>query len=79
MLSGCQTPVAVFPKFPNVPDEIMQLCGDLKDIPEGTEKLSEVISVVAENYGKYHECRLKVATWREWYMLQKGIYDREWK
>lgn len=73
LLSGCLvTPVKR--NFPEVPKELMEACPDLKQT-EQTEKLSEVIRVVTENYSQYHECRIKVDTWMEWYKTQKEIFD----
>lgn len=73
LLSGCLvTPVKR--NFPEVPKELMEACPDLKQT-EQTEKLSEVIRVVTENYSQYHECRIKVDTWVEWYKTQKDIFD----
>jgi DNA-binding NarL/FixJ family response regulator len=41
--------------------------------PDGA-KLSSVITVVTENYGQYHQCKVKVDTWIEWYNAQKNIH-----
>jgi len=72
LLTGCLvTPVKQ--KFPEVPPEIMLACPDLKTV-EPTEKLSEVLKVVVDNYGQYHECRAKVDAWLEWYKTQKQIF-----
>jgi hypothetical protein len=73
MLAGClATPVKR--NFPEVPKELMESCPDLKTT-EQTEKLSEVLKVVVDNYGQYHECKIKVDTWMEWYKIQKQIFD----
>jgi hypothetical protein len=72
LLTGCLvTPVKQ--NFPEVPPEIMIACPDLKTV-EPTEKLSEVLKVVVDNYGQYHECRAKVDAWLEWYKTQKQIF-----
>jgi hypothetical protein len=42
---------------------------------EPTTKLSEVVSVVAKNYGQYQECQIKSETWVEWYKTQKQIFE----
>ena len=73
-LAGCLT-TPVIEKFPEVPAELLVACPDLKLIDPGTTKLSEVIGVVAENYGQYQECQIKVDTWIEWYSHQKKIFD----
>lgn len=73
LLVGCLT-TPVKRNFPEVPKELMEVCPDLKNV-EQTEKLSEVLKVVVDNYGQYHECRIKVDTWIEWYKTQKQIFE----
>ena len=73
LLSACVTSTPVTAKFPEVPINLMETCPDLKK-SEQTEKLSDVLKVVVENYGQYHECRIKVDTWIEWYKSQKQIF-----
>jgi len=73
LLAGCLT-TPVKRNFPEVPKELMEACPDLKQVQD-TEKLSEVIKVVTDNYSDYHECRVKVDTWIEWYKTQKQIFD----
>lgn len=73
-LTGCLTTTPVKRNFPEVPQELMEACPDLKQTPE-TEKISEVLKVVVNNYGQYHECKIKVDTWVEWYKTQKQIFD----
>lgn len=76
LLAGClSTTAPVKRNFPDVPQELMKACPDLKKVDKGTESLSKVLSVVTENYAQYHECRLKVDTWMEWYNAQKKIFD----
>jgi len=74
LLCGCLTTTPVKRNFPEVPKELMEACPDLKQVQD-TEKLSEVIKVVTDNYSDYHECRVKVDTWIEWYKTQKQIFD----
>lgn len=73
-LSGCATTVPVTAKFPAVPADLMTTCPDLKE-QQATTKLSDVLSTVTENYGKYHECQTKVDSWIEWYKGQKTIFE----
>lgn len=75
LLAGCSTSVPVKRTFPNVPEELMKECPDLKLVAEDTTKLSDVLSVVSENYGQYKECQIKVDLWRDWYEKQKKIFD----
>lgn len=75
LLSGClATTAPVVPKFPSVPAELLEACPNLKQVP-ATDKLSEVVDVVSENYIQYHECRTKVDDWIFWYTNQKKIFD----
>ena len=60
--------------FPDVPEELKVACSDLIML-EPTTKLSEVVSVVAKNYGQYQECQIKSETWVEWYKTQKEIFE----
>lgn len=74
LLTGCLTTVPVKRNFPEVPQELMTACPDLKQV-EKTEQLSKVIGVVVENYSQYHECKLKVDLWAEWYKANKQIFE----
>jgi len=77
MMNGCamfQKSVPVKRNFPAVPAELMEACPDLKKT-QPTEKSSEVLKVVVDNYGQYHECKIKVDTWVEWYNTQKNIFE----
>ena len=73
-LAGCSA-VPVARHFPDVPDELKVACPDLQETDPTTTKLSEVITVVTSNYSQYHECRIKVETWIDWYNSQKKIFD----
>ena len=72
-LAGCAVPVTRH--FPEAPDELKVACPDLKETDPSTVKLSEVITVVTDNYSQYHECRIKVDTWIMWYNSQKEIFN----
>jgi len=74
LLAGCLN-VPVAETFPEVPAELLVACPDLKQVDPATTKLSEVIGVVADNYGQYKECQIKVDTWVEWYKHQKEIFN----
>jgi|Laugresbdmm110sd_1035091.scaffolds.fasta_scaffold00058_19 hypothetical protein len=75
LITGCATSVPVTMNFPQVPEELKTACPDLKTIPEGTTKLSEVVSSVSENYGQYQECKIKIDAWTQWYNSQKKIFE----
>jgi hypothetical protein len=61
--------------FPQVPEELKVSCPDLHQIEPGTSKLSEVVAVVAKNYGEYQECQVKIDAWLQWYNTQKKIFE----
>jgi len=48
---------------------------DLDKVEPGTKELSKTLEVVVKNYSKYHECRIKVDAWNQWYQENKKIYD----
>jgi hypothetical protein len=74
LMVGCAaTPVKR--TFPSIPEELKTSCGDLRTIDPSTDKLSDVITIVVENYGQYHECKTKSDAWIEWYKRQKDIFD----
>ena len=75
LLAGCSTTVPVARKFPEIPDSFKDACPPLTQIKQDTTKLSEVITVVTDNYMEYHKCSDKVDMWIEWYSLQKEIFD----
>ena len=63
-------------KFPEVPQEIKVACPDLSPIDANTTKLSDVLTVVTDNYTSYYECKIKLDSWIEWYTSQKSIFDK---
>ena len=75
ILVGCSTTIPVKRNFPEVPEEMKIKCPELKEVAEGTTKLSEVLVVVTDNYSEYHVCRGRVDDWIEWYNTQKEIFE----
>ena len=75
LLAGCSTTVPVQRNFPEVPQALQEKCKELAQTKQDTTKLSEVITVVTDNYMEYHKCSDKVDMWIEWYSLQKEIFD----
>jgi hypothetical protein len=73
-LSACTTTTPVTRHFPGVPDSLVKQCAPLKEI-NSTDKLSEVLLVVTDNYALYHECEIKNELWNKWYREQKEIFD----
>lgn len=74
LLTGCSTAPVVM-KFPEVPEALMQNCEDLEKLPPGTKQLSTTAETVIKNYSKYHQCRIKVEEWQEWYQSNKKLYE----
>jgi hypothetical protein len=74
LLAGCGITTPVKRNFPEAPSELKQACPELEQTAQ-TEKLSDVVKVVTDNYSQYHECRIKVDAWNEWYNIQKNIFD----
>jgi len=75
LLAGCSTTVPVKRNFPEVPQILKKSCSELKEVKDGTVKLTEVLMVVTENYSQYHECKITVDAWIEWYDQQKKIFE----
>lgn len=74
ILAGCVT-VPIKRSFPEAPPSLLTPCSELLTVPTGTTLLSQTISVITENYAKYHECQLKTDLWIEWYATQKEIFN----
>ena len=74
LLTGClNTPVNRH--FPEVPEDLLKACPSLEQVDPATTKLSEVVRVVTDNYTQYHECRVRVDAWIEWYRTQRAIFE----
>ena len=73
-MTGCSIVTPVKRTFPEVPNELMEKCPELEQTGD-TQKLSDVLKVVTENYSDYHECRNKVDAWTQWYKTQKQIFE----
>jgi len=74
LLTGCSTTVPVTAKFPEVPNELLQRCPELKQLNEEV-KLSDVAKNITYNYTTYYECVIKYDAWVEWYQSQKKIFE----
>jgi hypothetical protein len=77
MLSACASTqgVSVKQPWPEVPDELKQVCPDLQKVPDDTTKLSDVLNVVSDNYAQYKICKIEVDNWIVWYNTQKKVYE----
>lgn len=77
ILSGCTLFVPVKPpKFPDLPESLKQKCEKLKTIEGEKVSITDMLKVVVQNYGLYHECSIKVDGWNDWYIEQKKILDK---
>jgi hypothetical protein len=75
-LAGCSTPVPVTQNFPEpTSQELMQSCPALKEARNDTDKLTDLMSVVADNYKEYHLCQDRVNDWINWYNKQKENFS----
>ena len=73
--AGCSTTVPVAQSFPSAPNSLLGSCPNLGLI-QPTTKLSDVISVVSDNYSMYLECQTQNDSWIEWYVSQRAIFNR---
>lgn len=74
LLSAClATPVKR--TFPDIPSDLKTSCPDLAQMDPNTNKLSEVVKTVTVNYSTYHECKIRVDAWIEWYNTQRTIFE----
>jgi hypothetical protein len=79
LLSGCSiTAVPVTPKFPEAPSTLLEKCAALKEVAEDAS-LTDFTKIVVENYVLYHECKIKVEGWNDWYTKQKAIFEEATK
>jgi hypothetical protein len=72
-LVGCQTTVER--EFPSIPPSLSFPCEDLDLISEDTDKMSEMLVVITNNYNSYHRCQAKVDAWLMWHKEQKEIFE----
>lgn len=73
VLAGCSTVVPVTAKFPSRP-EGTEKCVELKKLSDDA-KLSDVSTIVNDNYSEHYKCAVKVDAWNEWYDTQKKIFE----
>lgn len=76
VFAGCTTAVPIKRTFPEAPSILMNKCPDLKQLPEDSTKLSEMLTTVSKNYTTYHECQYLITRWHEWYQIQKNIFEQ---
>ena len=76
VLAGCSTLVPVQVKAPEPPPELQEKCAQLQKIDRPDVKLSEFVTVVVQNYTRYHQCADLVQAWQTWYKSQRDIINR---
>lgn len=73
LLVGCVT-VPVTQNFPKVPEALQAPAPELKTVPQGAAA-ADVVGVVIDNYGTYHEVVNQLQGWQQWYVEQKKIFE----
>ena len=73
LFAGCKT-IPVKRTFHDVPEPLIVMCEDLQLVPDNPQ-LSDVVTVVMQNYSSHHQCRAKHESWIQWYNEQKDIYE----
>lgn len=72
LLAGCASqPVPVKFRLPEMPEILSKECPALQTIEGDTTTLSQLMAVVAANYGRYHECAAQQKATAEWYRIQR--------
>jgi hypothetical protein len=75
-LASCSTPVPLTPRFPEAPETLLKGCPKQLETIEGDNvTIVDFTKTVVKNYGTYHECSAKNASWIEWYQIQKKLWD----
>lgn len=74
MLGACSTATPVVRKFPDAPVSLTVPCTLLKATPK-TDRLSQVLISVTDNYALFQECTIKNQQWLKWYQEQKANFD----
>jgi hypothetical protein len=74
-ITGCSTAVPVTAKFPEAPGKMANTrCPDLQKLQDNA-RLSDVSRTVTINYSTYYECAVKADAWKEWYEIQRRIFE----
>lgn len=70
VMNGCT--IIVKPRFPEAPQELQVECDPLKEMNENT--LTNLLTVVNENYSSYKICSERVRLWNIWFKEHQTIY-----
>lgn len=76
MVVGCSTMVPVKNKFPTVPEVLLQPPVALAEASE-SEKLSDFLLTVTDNYAIAYSNSNRLLAWQSWYLEQRKVFDEE--
>ena len=78
LLSACSTvPVSI--KFPEAPEELKKPCPMLEQANPQDPRLSNLLTVVTNNYATYYECKTTNDAWIRWYEDHQRIFNEAMK
>ena len=73
-ISACTT-VPVTTRFPDAPGSMVATACPILEKVKDDPALSDVSRTIANNYGTYYECAVKVDMWIRWYNEQRVIFE----
>lgn len=76
LLTGCSTVVPIKQTWPDAPPSLEKACPPLKEIDPTNKSITDLLSVVIENYALYQQCSGKVEGWNDWYNKQKKVFEQ---
>ena len=71
-LTGCQPYIR---KFPEAPPVLLEAEPASLALTPTTDKLSDILPIITDNYATYYSCRAKVEGWQTWYTKQKSVFE----
>jgi hypothetical protein len=76
-LAACSsTSVAVKRNFPDAVPQLLQSCPPLQLVNTSDNvPITELITVIIENYALYYECAVKNDAWKQWYEQQRKLFQ----
>jgi len=78
LLSACTTvPVSI--RFPEAPQELFKPCPTLAQADPADPRLSNLLTVVVENYATYYDCKSVANGWQQWYQDQQRVFNEAMK
>ncbi|NBP02375.1 MAG: hypothetical protein EBU90_20110 [Proteobacteria bacterium] len=65
------------PQWPEAGQTLKEPCKQLKELdPAKQLNITDILLIVVENYGNYHECSFKKDGWNKWYDQNKQMYEQ---